>query len=71
MTPEAFVCSRCSIRYPVVAGIPDYRIAPDPWIDAEADRMLQTYWTMTQGKPRQQAERCMTHVMRAERRSRQ
>lgn len=36
--PEAFRCGRCGGTYPVVAGIPDFRIEPDPWIDLEADR---------------------------------
>lgn len=35
---EAFTCFACGETYPVVAGIPDFRIAPDPWIDPEADR---------------------------------
>ena len=34
----ANVCAPCGSRYPVVSGIPDFRIAPDPWIDLEADR---------------------------------
>lgn len=36
--PEAFTCARCGALYPVVAGIPDFRVAPDPWIGLEADR---------------------------------
>lgn len=36
--PGEFTCSRCGGTYPVVAGIPDFRVAPDPWIDLEADR---------------------------------
>ena len=36
--PEAFLCSRCGTTYPIVAGIPDFRIAPDPWIEPAADR---------------------------------
>lgn len=35
---ERFVCVRCHARYPVIDGIPDFRVAPDPWIDLEADR---------------------------------
>ena len=31
-------CGACSAHYPVVSGIADFRIAPDPWIDLEADR---------------------------------
>lgn len=31
-------CAICETTYPVVAGIPDLRIAPDPWIGLEDDR---------------------------------
>ena len=34
----AYLCARCSHSYPVVLGIPDFRVVPDPWIDMEADR---------------------------------
>jgi SAM-dependent methyltransferase len=33
-----FTCASCAVTYPVLAGIPDFRIAPDPWIDLVADR---------------------------------
>lgn len=36
--PEAFHCGRCDVRYPIILGIPDFRVAPDPWIGLEADR---------------------------------
>jgi SAM-dependent methyltransferase len=35
---EHYRCSRCARRYPVVIGIPDFRLRPDPWIGLEADR---------------------------------
>jgi ubiquinone/menaquinone biosynthesis C-methylase UbiE len=35
---ECYECSVCSRRYPVIIGIPDFRLRPDPWIDIEADR---------------------------------
>jgi SAM-dependent methyltransferase len=35
---EHYECGACSRRYPVVIGIPDFRLRPDPWIDLEADR---------------------------------
>jgi SAM-dependent methyltransferase len=35
---DGFECLRCPARYPRVAGIPDFRLEPDPWIDLEADR---------------------------------
>lgn len=33
-----YACSDCGRTYPVVLGIPDFRLAPDPWIGLEADR---------------------------------
>jgi len=35
---EGLRCPGCSRVYPAVLGIPDLRIAPDPWIGIEADR---------------------------------
>ena len=35
---DELVCVECACRYPVVAGIPDMRLAPDPWIGLEDDR---------------------------------
>ena len=87
-TPEAFTCSRCGVSYPVVAGIPDFRVVPDPWIDLEADRakgirleretegqdfeaVVRAYWAMTPDTPREAAERFISHVLGAERRSRE
>lgn len=34
----ALECVGCGAAYPVVAGIPDLRVAPDPWIGLEDDR---------------------------------
>ncbi len=31
-------CAPCGREYPTVAGIPDFRLAPDPWISIEDDR---------------------------------
>ncbi len=36
--PDAYHCSECSSDYPVILGIPDFRIFPDPWIGLEEDR---------------------------------
>jgi ubiquinone/menaquinone biosynthesis C-methylase UbiE/uncharacterized protein YbaR (Trm112 family) len=36
--PERFACAACGRAYPVVIGIPDFRLRADPWIDLEADR---------------------------------
>ena len=36
--PDAFDCDRCDTSYPVVLGIADFRLVPDPWIGLEDDR---------------------------------
>lgn len=35
---ELYRCASCAAEYPVVLGIPDFRIFPDPWIGLEDDR---------------------------------
>jgi SAM-dependent methyltransferase len=35
---ERYRCVACERVYPVVIGIPDFRLRPDPWIGLEADR---------------------------------
>ena len=35
---DAYACPGCGVSYPVVLGIPDFRVAPDPWIGMEDDR---------------------------------
>src|SRR5688572_20765956 len=37
-TNERYRCASCAADYPVVLGIPDFRIFPDPWIGLEDDR---------------------------------
>jgi ubiquinone/menaquinone biosynthesis C-methylase UbiE len=34
----AYRCTSCAADYPIVLGIPDFRIFPDPWIGLEDDR---------------------------------
>src|ERR1051326_1195107 len=34
----AYRCSSCGGEYPIVLGIPDFRLFPDPWISFEDDR---------------------------------
>src|SRR5688572_13669971 len=34
----SYRCASCAADYPVVLGIPDFRIFPDPWIGLEDDR---------------------------------
>jgi len=31
----AYYCAACEKRFPVVLGIPDFRVFPDPYIDYE------------------------------------
>lgn len=35
---EQLICEHCNKTYPVILGIPDLRVFPDPYIDFEADR---------------------------------
>ncbi len=35
---DGYRCVSCAAFYPVIAGIPDFRVYPDPYIDLEADR---------------------------------
>jgi len=35
---QSFECAQCASVYPVVDGIADFRLYPDPYIDLEADR---------------------------------
>ncbi len=35
---DEYACASCDRRYPVVCGIPDFRVAPDPYIGIEEDR---------------------------------
>lgn len=36
--PATYACAACERRYPVVAGIADFRLEPDPWISLADDR---------------------------------
>jgi SAM-dependent methyltransferase len=80
-------CGSCGVAYPVAAGIPDLRVAPDPWIAPEADRAkglavdaaagpglaaaVRAYWARTPDTPPHRAARHIDHVLRAETRTRQ
>ena len=37
-TAPVWTCAGCEREFPVVAGIPDLRVEPDPWIGLEEDR---------------------------------
>lgn len=84
---DALVCGPCQTDYPIVSGIPDVRIAPDPWIgmtddrakgtaiDAEAPEGLEpavrAYWARTPTTSAIDATRHIDHVLRAIHRTRE
>lgn len=35
---DGYDCQGCRARFPIVLGIPDFRLFPDPWIGLEEDR---------------------------------
>lgn len=35
---DSLTCGRCAVRHPIVLGIPDLRVCPDPYIDLDTDR---------------------------------
>jgi len=37
-TPVAYACNACQSVFPVIMGIPDFRLLPDPWISMADDR---------------------------------
>ncbi len=37
-TPTTYACSACRRTYPVLCGIPDFRLFADPYIEMDADR---------------------------------
>ena len=37
-TPSAYACNACQSVFPVIMGIPDFRVLPDPWIGMVDDR---------------------------------
>ena len=63
---EGFICPTCRHEYPVIAGIPDLRLAPGPYLSLEEDRRkartlieldlgfadtIDAYWRMTPEVP--------------------
>lgn len=39
----SYYCASCERRFPVVLGIPDFRVFPDPYIDYDDDRQKAKY----------------------------
>jgi ubiquinone/menaquinone biosynthesis C-methylase UbiE len=83
----AWSCPACATTYPLIAGLPDLRIAADPWLPIEADRAkgrrlleeaplsfagaVRHYWQLTPSTPAHQAVRHLGHVVTAEQRDRE
>ena len=40
---ERYDCQQCGAVYPIIAGIPDFRVYPDPYISLEADQQKGRY----------------------------
>lgn len=40
---ERYECAYCDAVYPIIVGIPDFRVYSDPYIDVEADRAKGRY----------------------------
>jgi 2-polyprenyl-3-methyl-5-hydroxy-6-metoxy-1,4-benzoquinol methylase/uncharacterized protein YbaR (Trm112 family) len=40
---DRYECAACEKMYPVILGIPDFRVFPDPYIDYEDDRQKAAY----------------------------
>jgi SAM-dependent methyltransferase len=36
---DELACGECESAFPIIAGIPDLRVSPDPWIGMEDDRL--------------------------------
>ena len=77
-------CPVCGRRFPVVAGIVDMRVAPDPYLSLEGDRekalglaavdggyeeVLRAYWARTPEVPRGLAERYIRNALDGPRRA--
>lgn len=87
LTVPTIHCAGCDSRYPVVGGIPDMRIAPDPWIGMADDRAkglavdsaappgfesaVRAYWALTPETAPDDAARHIDHVLGAVERSRE
>ena len=70
---ERYECSVCGRRYPVVCGIPDFRLTPDPYISFEDEyakvrrladagatsfeALVRVYWRITSDVPQEMAEK--------------
>jgi SAM-dependent methyltransferase len=77
--PPAYGCPTCHRDYPIVGDIPDFRVWPDPYIDAPDDwakgervereskggfeAMLRTYWRLTPDVPAAMAARFIRYAL--------
>jgi 2-polyprenyl-3-methyl-5-hydroxy-6-metoxy-1,4-benzoquinol methylase/uncharacterized protein YbaR (Trm112 family) len=83
---ERYACSTCRRSYPVVCGIPDFRLTSDPYISfedeyakvrrlAEAgaksfEDLVRFYWEITPDVPRAMADRFVRYALSGEERGR-
>ncbi len=79
---DRLVCTKCTAAFPVVGGLPDLRVSPDPWLAMDADRAkglrvateappgfeaaVRYYWAITPDTPTHLADRHIHHVLHAE-----
>lgn len=83
---DELACRSCDRRFPVVAGIPDVRLAGDSYLSLEDDRskalalskvggtfedLLRTYWSWTPEVPTPLADRYVTSAVAAVARGRE
>lgn len=83
---EAFRCLPCARDYPLEAGIPDFRVFPDPYLGVEEDRrrtekilaaldrpleeLLQYYWGLSDVTPELLRPRFVEGALRGEQKAR-
>jgi ubiquinone/menaquinone biosynthesis C-methylase UbiE len=80
---EAYSCPTCQRTYPIVVGIPDFRLWPDPYISFEDEyrkarllaeeavsfeALVRFYWEITPDVPRSAAERYIRYALNGEER---
>jgi ubiquinone/menaquinone biosynthesis C-methylase UbiE len=77
--PPAYSCTACKQTYPIISGIADFRVWPDPYIGRADDwakglrvwreangrfaAMLETYWRLTPDVPATMAARFIRYAL--------
>ena len=81
-TEAGYRCHLCCRIYPIVAGIADFRLRPDPWLGIEEDhakglrlasrselswrQLVEYYWELTTDTPPEMAHRFAQHAWSGE-----